>query len=112
MIEENYDIAPEKINLAQARFAKFHLPVIIRAAITVVVICIVREENLFTMALWTSTAIVVFWLLGNIVRYYLYTTVFPEYEADIEPEEFFEETDEDEQSEEAQEPTPDTLERE
>lgn len=116
MTEERHE--PEnqeqvKQNLAQPRFAKFHLPIIIVAAITVVVISLIRGEHLFSMALWTSVAIVVFWLLGNIVRYYMYTSVFPEYAPDDEPEDNSEPPDEEEEpSEEAVTTIHDTTERE
>jgi flagellar biosynthesis/type III secretory pathway M-ring protein FliF/YscJ len=59
------------------RYNKIHLMVCIVAAAAVITACIIRGENLFTMALLASVAIVVFYVLGNLVRYYIVTRVFP-----------------------------------
>jgi len=71
----NDNTTPE--TLTHEQFAKFHVPVSIAAALAVVVICLIRRESLFVMASFTSIAIVTFWVLGNIVRYYLQTRAFP-----------------------------------
>jgi len=75
--------------ITHEQFAKFHVPVSIAAALAVVIICLIRRESLFIMASFTSIAIVVFWVLGNVVRYYLQTSVFPPpaVEAEAEAEE-------------------------
>jgi len=59
------------------RFNKIHLMVCIVAAASVIVACIIRGENLYTMALLASVAIIVFYFIGNMVRYYIVTRIFP-----------------------------------
>jgi hypothetical protein len=66
----------------EQRFDKFHLLTCIIAAASVTLACIIRRESLFTMALWASVAIMVFYVLGNLVRYYFVTRVFPPPEAE------------------------------
>ena len=63
--------------VARERLDKMHLPITITAAASVVVVCLIIGESLYRMALWTSVAIVVFWRLGNLVRYYVTTRVLP-----------------------------------
>jgi len=71
------------------RFSKIQLLISVLAGLPVVIICLVRGETLFTMALWTSVAIIIFWLLGNIARYYLQTQVFPPPPEDYYPDEMY-----------------------
>ncbi|MCL2605030.1 MAG: hypothetical protein FWD90_11185 [Defluviitaleaceae bacterium] len=59
------------------RFNKIHLMACIVAAASVIAACIIRGETLFTMASLASAAIIIFYILGNLVRYYIVTRVFP-----------------------------------
>ncbi|MCL2189915.1 MAG: hypothetical protein FWC16_13040 [Defluviitaleaceae bacterium] len=63
--------------LAHEHYDKLHIFICMIVAIVVITVCLIRRETLFTMALWTSVAIVLFWFLGNMVRYYIITQVFP-----------------------------------
>jgi hypothetical protein len=60
-----------------SKLDKLHILVCITAAASVTLACILRGESLFTMALLSSAAIILFWFLGNLTRYYLVTRVFP-----------------------------------
>jgi hypothetical protein len=71
---------------SQLRFSKIQLLISILAGLPVVVLCLIMDTNLFFMATWTSIAIAVFWLLGNMVRFFLQTKVFPPPEI-VEPNE-------------------------
>jgi len=62
---------------AYENYDKFHIFVCFIVAITMISICLVRGETLFAMAMWTSIAIVVFWYIGNLGRYYIVTRIFP-----------------------------------
>jgi hypothetical protein len=69
--------SPEIKPVARERLDKMHLPITITAAASVIAVCLILGETLFRMALWTSIAIILFWVLGNLVRYYVTTTVLP-----------------------------------
>ena len=63
--------------LAHEQYDKLHIFICMIVAIIMIAICLIRQETLFSMALWTSIAILIFWFLGNMVRYYIVTQVFP-----------------------------------
>jgi hypothetical protein len=58
-------------------YEKIHLPITIAAAALVVAVCLILGETLFTTALLASISIIMFYVLGNLVRYYIITRVFP-----------------------------------
>jgi len=62
---------------AHENYDKFHIFVCFIAAIAVIAACLIRGDTLFVMALLTSIAIIVFWFLGNLLRYYIVTQIFP-----------------------------------
>jgi len=67
----------ENKNLVDERYEKLHVFICIVAAAIIVVVCLVMRETLFRMAFWTSITIVTFYVVGNLVRYYLVTYIFP-----------------------------------
>ena len=63
---------------------KLHLYVCIIAAIVMSVVCILIGAPLYQMAAWVSLTIVVFYVIGQFVRYFLVTNVFPPQEVLME----------------------------
>ena len=59
------------------RYNKMHVFICIIAAASVVIICLILQETLFRMAFWASVAIATFYVVGNLVRYYLVTYILP-----------------------------------
>jgi hypothetical protein len=92
------DIEKDKIKTEEKvfrdeRFNKLHLLVCIVAAATVTAVCLIRGESIFTMALLASLAIIIFYVAGNLVRYYLVTRIFPPPPPEEEPgDEFADDT--------------------
>ncbi|MCL2203224.1 MAG: hypothetical protein FWB88_04735 [Defluviitaleaceae bacterium] len=63
--------------MAHERYDKLHIFICMIVAVVIITVCLIRQESLFIMAMWTSIAIVFFWFLGNLVRYYIITRIFP-----------------------------------
>ena len=62
------------------------LPFILSAvsAMVVVLACIIAEVYGYMMAAWVSVTIVVFFIIGEFIRFFLVTKVFPPQEEDME----------------------------
>ena len=56
---------------------KMHLYITVAAALTMTVNGIVSGVTFFQMAVWVSLTIVAFYTIGQLVRYYINTKVFP-----------------------------------
>ena len=56
---------------------KLSLYISAAAAIIVLIACIISGATLYWMAAWVSLSIVAFYLIGEGVRYFLVTSVFP-----------------------------------
>jgi hypothetical protein len=52
-----------------SRMEQLHLYIAIAAAFVVTVICIVRNETLYTTSIWIPLTIIVFYLIGQFTRY-------------------------------------------
>jgi len=59
------------------RLDKLHIYLCIVAAFVVTVICIATNESLYRLSVWVCSTIVVFYVLGQIIRIYLSAKVFP-----------------------------------
>ena len=67
------------------------------AATVVLIACIVIGAQLYIMAAWVSLTIALFYVIGELIRFFLVTRVFPpENEEDFEGEEEEEEEEEEE----------------
>jgi hypothetical protein len=89
---------------------KLHLQLCIAAALVVAIACIISGSTPFWMAAWVSLTIVLFYVIGECLRFFLTTQVFPAEEEADEPEALLDEEemlpvfDDAEETEEALEP--------
>jgi hypothetical protein len=86
------------------RIDKLHIYICLIAAAVVTAVCIFRNESLYRMSIWVTVAIVVFYIIGSLIRYYLTSVVFPlpvEEELPFE-EEAFEQVEDEAEGEEIQ----------
>ncbi len=57
--------------LRKTRFQQLHLIITILVALIITAICLYMRTELFTLAVWVSSAIVIFYTLGQVIRLYL-----------------------------------------
>ena len=88
------------------RMDKLHLYICIVAAFIVTIIGIVRNESLYRLSIWVTLTIVIFYILGQITRFYLANKVFPTINEDTDPAEEKEEDEKafDDESDDPEEP--------
>jgi uncharacterized protein YybS (DUF2232 family) len=67
-------------------FNRIHLLISTLAALVVTAVCVIRQENLYWMAMWVSATIAMFYVIGLFTRSYIITRIFPPPLA-MEPEE-------------------------
>lgn len=63
------------------RMSKLHLYITLIAALVVTVVSILCNVSLYHMSVWVSVTIVVFYVIGQVVRIYLTNKVFQRLEA-------------------------------
>ena len=70
--------------MANSRLDKLHIYLCIIAAFTATVVCIVTHESLYRMCVWITLSIIVFYILGQIMRFYIVNKIFPKAEEETE----------------------------
>jgi hypothetical protein len=63
--------------MTPSRLDKLHIYLCIVAAFTVTVVCIVRNESLYRLAIWVILTVAVFYIVGQAIRMYISSYVFP-----------------------------------
>ncbi len=61
----------------KTRFQQLHLIITVFSALVVTGICLYLQTGIHTLAVWVSTTIVVFYVIGQIVRLYLQSVLKP-----------------------------------
>ena len=90
-------------NKSQKEFKKLPFYTSAAAAVVVLIACIIMRAHLFWMAIWVSLSIVLFFVIGEFIRFFIVTQVFP---PEPEQDDFLEYDDEDhvEDSDDVEEP--------
>jgi hypothetical protein len=70
--------------LRQTRFQQLHLIISIFAALVITGICLYLRTGLYTLAVWVTASIAIFYTLGQIIRLYLTNLLRPEQTEDEE----------------------------
>jgi hypothetical protein len=61
----------------KTRFQQLHLIITVIAALIITAICLVLNTGLFYLAVWVSATIVLFYMLGQVIRLYLSSVLKP-----------------------------------